>query len=145
MDRWSRNRSTLSTVVLLSKGFRSSRFPPCEVVFINLAYRPGESPPFLSSVKGRTGILWAQSRPCCLPDGGKHLFHGERFPARLLYARSFASLRTRDANIVHRFSRPLICQIILALEKGTLVSDLGVNGRSRAHGVRVSRKTTRLN
>jgi len=143
MDRWSRNCA-------LNCGFAFRRisfisFSSMRSCIHKLGLSARESPPFLSSVKGRTGILWAQSRPCCLSDGRKHLFHGERFPAQLLYVRAFASLQTRDANIVHRSSRPLICQIILALEKGTLVSDLGVNGRSRAHGVRVSRKTTRLN
>lgn len=139
-DQWSRNRATRRSQ--LQFHFRKDRFPPREVVFINLAYRANEFPHLPSEYQGSCWDF-AGTKP---PAGRrKHLFARRTVSgAAIIRAILRASPRTR-CEYCSSILPPLICQITLALEKGMLVSDLGVNGRSRAHGVRVSRKTTRLN
>lgn len=116
--------------------FQKDRFPPREVVFINLAYRAGESPLLPSEYQGSCRDFAGTK-----PDGGS-IYSAENGFRRGYYTRDAPRTRREYCSSI---LPPLICQITLALEKGMLVSDLGVNGRSRAHGVRVSRKTTRLN
>lgn len=69
--------------------------------------------------EGLAGILQTQ-KPPSLPEWWKRLFRGGRFPARLLYARSYTS------RILSIDPRLLICQITHIHEKDALVSDLDV-------------------
>lgn len=105
--------------------FQKDRFPPFEVVFINLAYRPGESPLLIECQGSCRDFAGTKLPP--LPASRRGAAEA------LILWRTVSSYYTRDPSRCECCSSilsPLICQITLALEEGTLVSDFGVNGRS---------------